>query len=275
MLRRKWPRRILTGVAVAVGAAILLVLLLLLFLDSLVEKGVRAAGPPLLGVSTKLSGASIRPLAGKVDLRGLFVGNPEGFSSPSFVQIQRIRVGASVPALLKKEVHLQEVLIDGPEFTFECKGIGRDWNYQRVLDHLEKKEKKTPGDEPRKTGEEKQPLLMKIELLRITNARVNVVVAGKRLPSLTIGGITLRNLSEDGKAIPPERIILAVLREIVVPAEKMIDLGKLRESAEEAVTSITNQAGRTAGEIRESVKGVQKEIGDLLRKPAKRSEEKK
>jgi len=278
MALSKRSKRIPIVAGVLACVLLLTVLLVSALLEAIVERGIRAAGPPLLGVQTRLDDARIRPLAGEVELRGLFIGNPEGFSSPSFMQAGRIKVGANVAALFHKEVHLREVLIDGPEFTLESKGLGSDWNYQRVLDHLgKKKESKPRRDESRRPGKEKEPVRLKIDLVRVTNVRVNVVVAGKKLPSLTIDEITLRNLSENGKAVPPERIILKVIREVVAPAEKMIDLAELRGEAGEALETARDRASRAAREAREGVsgalEGVRKGVGDLLGKPAKRSDE--
>ena len=59
-------------------------------LDSLVASAIRQYGPEITGVSVKLSSANIKPADGTAALRGLLVGNPEGFKTEHALSLGEI-----------------------------------------------------------------------------------------------------------------------------------------------------------------------------------------
>src|SRR5437879_3341314 len=77
-----------------------------LFLDSAVKQGVVTVGPRLTKVNVQLDSVSLSLLSGSGKLKGLVVGNPDGFKTP-----HAIRVGAASVSLVPSSVFADKVVI--------------------------------------------------------------------------------------------------------------------------------------------------------------------
>jgi hypothetical protein len=76
-------------VRIAIGLVVLIVLVALgihFFLDSAVKKGVETLGPKMTKVDVKLDSVSISLLSGSGKIKGLVVGNPEGYKTPHAIR---------------------------------------------------------------------------------------------------------------------------------------------------------------------------------------------
>ena len=67
----------------------------------------------------ELQSVRVSPFTGLVHLKGLVVGNPEGFHTESAAQIGEFKVQVSLPSLLTDKIVIKEILIDGPQITYE------------------------------------------------------------------------------------------------------------------------------------------------------------
>lgn len=245
---------IVAGVAVLVPILILLVVWARL--DSIVQMGVEIGGKQILGVDTRLRNAAVSPLQGKVKLEGLFVGNPEGYTAESFVKMELMRVEANVGTLLKKEVHLREVTIDGPEFTYEIRN-GKS-NLTALLEKLDSKSgEKAPAEE--KTTSE--PVKLKIDLVHITNAKAHIMLLGKQVTA-SLPDIQITNIADaNGNAIPANQVVKVLLLKMVAPIENaatgLFKMGKdLGASAGQTVTDTGKAAAEQGKKITEGVKDI-------------------
>src|ERR1700676_3221633 len=94
-------KKIIIGILVAVFALVLVALLVVFFsLNSIVKKGVETVGPIITKVDVKLGSASISPFSGSGELSKLFVGNPEGYKSPSAMQVEDMKLGVSIGSVM-------------------------------------------------------------------------------------------------------------------------------------------------------------------------------
>ena len=78
---------------ILIGALVVVVILIVVavigvsvFLDGAIKKGVETIGPEIAKVDIKLDGVSLSILSGSGSVKGLVVGNPEGYkvSTSSF-----------------------------------------------------------------------------------------------------------------------------------------------------------------------------------------------
>ena len=215
-ISKKTKRTLWIVVAVVVAVPIVVALIVLLRLGPIIRIGVEQVGSRVLGVETQLDNASVSLLRGSICFSGLNVKNPEGFESPSFVKAKLIRAGADIGDLFKNEIHIREIILDGPEFTFEHTGDRS--NVGVILDNLDRREKpegKPGGREEKHVEREKEPRKLKIDLIRITNAKLHVVLLGQEL-QLTLPKMELTNLAdEDGNGIPPKQVITRIVKSLV------------------------------------------------------------
>src|SRR5256885_2172959 len=96
---------------VAVGVSIY-------FLGSLVKKGVETVGPEITRTEIKLDGATLSLLSGSGKLKGLFVGNPQGFKTASAIKVGSVSVGVAPGSIFSDKIRVREINVVAPEITF-------------------------------------------------------------------------------------------------------------------------------------------------------------
>ena len=252
-----------------VALVVVSVLVVVLQIDALVKVAFEKVTPRILGVETGLQDVDVSFLGGSIDLTGLRIGNPEGFESPDLMKAETIRVAADISALRKNEIHIQEVILAGPEFTFEHNG--RTSNIQALLDNIEKG--KTPDeeeepDEPEKKGPGKR---IKIDLVRITNAKVHVRLLGHG-GEVGMSKFEIKNIADaEGNGVPPDElaktITVAMLKQIEVVAQASQlgeDLKKLQEEAAQGARELKEKIREETG-MDVDVEGTGKKILDTTK----------
>jgi hypothetical protein len=93
--------KILVVLAVLVVVAIVGIALLL---DSIVKKGVETVGPRVTQVEVKLDGVSLSMFSGKGEIKGLVVGNPAGYNSPTAIKVGKAGVVVNPRSVLSDKV---------------------------------------------------------------------------------------------------------------------------------------------------------------------------
>ncbi|MFH1498088.1 MAG: hypothetical protein ABII82_09720 [Verrucomicrobiota bacterium] len=89
------------------------------FIGPIVTKTVNSIGPRVTGTKVELASSDISLLTGGGALKGLFVGNPEGWKSDKAFYLAEIRLKLEPSSLLSDVIVVDEVFIDGPEFVYE------------------------------------------------------------------------------------------------------------------------------------------------------------
>ena len=259
-MSKKAKRALWIIVAAIVATPILVALIVITRLGTIVKIAVEQVGPRMLGVEVRLDDATVLPLRGSISLAGLDVGNPEGFKSPSFMKAKLIQAGADIGSLLKDEIHIKEIILDGPEFTFEY--TGDTSNVKALMDRLESGEDEDEESIP--TTERKEGALkkVKIDLIRITNARLNVILLGQSL-DLKIPKIEITDIADkDGNAVAPREVVAKILTGLAGDIRKTVEasvpqLGDISKELK-GMTGIAKDLGKDA-------KGITKDLGKDLK----------
>ena len=262
-LTKKTKRILLICVGIVIVVPIVALLVVLLQLGVFIKLGFEKAGPQVLGVSTRLDEATVSLLKGQVSLKGLAIGNPEGYTAPTFVEADLIRVAANIGALRKNEIHIREVSLDGPEFTIEYrKGKSNIKAFMEKLEGDEKgKEEKLEGDEKGKeekledVEEDKDGPTLKIDLVDIKNAKLNVMIMDQEvkvsLPSVKITGIA----DKDGNGVSPGKVAQAILGKIQAQVAQLPELAK-------ALGELSETAGELGNMLKDEGLGVGEGVKD-------------
>ena len=108
--------RLLIALVVVV---ILAVLAVGLFLDGAIKKGVETFGPKLTKVDIKLQSVSLSLLSGSGTIKGLVVGNPEGFKAGSAIKVGTASFALKPGSLLSDKIVIKSINVQEPEITFE------------------------------------------------------------------------------------------------------------------------------------------------------------
>src|SRR4051794_606538 len=83
-MMKKIAIRVLIALCIVV---ILIIVSLGFFLDGAIKRGIETVGPMVAKVPITLEGVSLSLFSGSGKVKGLFVGNPEGYKTPSAIRV--------------------------------------------------------------------------------------------------------------------------------------------------------------------------------------------
>src|SRR6185436_2752949 len=142
-------KKLLTRLLIALVVVFILVVVALgLFLDGAIKKGVETLGPQIAKVDIKLDSVSLSLLSGSAKIKGLVVGNPEGYKTPNAISVGSTSVSVSPGSLLSDKIVVKSIRVEAPEITFEG-GIGGN-NLNKIRDNVNA----TIGGEGKTTSKE-------------------------------------------------------------------------------------------------------------------------
>jgi hypothetical protein len=229
-------------VLIAVGVVLLLVVVLMLSLGQIIKAGVNTAGPKLAKVPVHLNSVVVNPLTGMVRIKGLVVGNPEGFNTPSAMELNDFKLNIKMSSLFSKAIVIEEILIDAPQITFE-KGL-KSSNLSTLQANLAPKDAAAPKPEaaPDVKPAEKKKAAKKviIEDFQLNGAKVNVTITalgGKKM-TLPLPDIHMKDIGKDSGGANPAEVISEVF-----------------DSISKAVMGAVSSAGDIAGDALKNVGG--------------------
>lgn len=194
----------LIGIALAVIVA--LGLYLVAYSGDLVKQAVETLGPRYLGVEVRLGAAEIAIADGSGELRGLIIGNPEGFAGPHLLSLGRIALGLDPLGQSGDLVVLDRIAVDAADLAIVARG--RNTNLQAIMANLESGETSEQA-----SGEDGAPRII-IRAFDFTNARTSLDsdVLGSR--SITIPDIHLEGIGEKSRGVTIREALQQMLRPI-------------------------------------------------------------
>lgn len=254
---------------IAVVLVIALVVVITLSLGSIIKKGVETVGPQITKTEMKLAGASISILSGSGALKGFLLGNPEGYKTPSAINVGEVSLGVRPGSVLSDKVHITHVKVISPEITFEGT-LGTQNNLSKILENVDSVAGSTgkpadsgagqPKTQPADAGASRK---LQVDDFLISGARVNVSMAmlgGKSL-TVPIPDIHFADLGSGPEGITAAELTRKVLNEVTAATLKAVEKGvtDFGKGATDAVKDASKSATDT---LDKATKGVD----DLFKK---------
>ena len=228
-----------------------------LFLDDAVKRGVETYGPQLTKVPVKLESVSLSLLSGAGSIKGLMVGNPEGYKSTSSIEVGTGSLALKPASLLSDKMIIQSIILESPMVTYETDLRGN--NLSKILANLEGPTEK----EPAKPAEAKPSKKYEVDdfLLRGAKLHVMINVLGGQSATVTLPEIRLKDMGKGSEGVTAAEISKQVLQKLLDESIKkaegvVMDLSK-------GATYLTPELRQTATN---SVEKVTKGLGDFLKK---------
>ncbi len=243
-------------IRIAVGLVVLVVISLVVVffsLNSIVKKGVETVGPKLTKVEMRLGGVKLSPLSGNGRLTELFVGNPEGYHTPSAIKVGDIKLGLQLSSVLSDTLVVEEVNIQAPEITFEGSLSGN--NLSKILENLDavtggEKAAKTGNPEPAAKKSEKK-FFVKDVLVKGGQIHVNITALGGKSATLALPELHLQNIGTRENGVTAAELTKQILKPLLASVTKAVgeNLANLGKGAEEIGKG-------AAGEVDKATKGL-------------------
>jgi uncharacterized protein involved in outer membrane biogenesis len=249
-------------VRIAIILVVLLVLAVVvvgLFLGSIVKKGVETVGPALTKTEMKLDGASLSFLSGSGGIKGLVVGNPEGYKTPSAIKVGSASLGVKPMSVFADKVHVTHVRIEAPDITFEGKGL-KENNLSKILENVEAASGGPSSDKQEPKGASRK---LQVDEVSVTGGKIHLSATflGGKAMTLPLPDIQMKDLGQGPEGITAAELTKRLLSEVTANTLKAVQqgVGDLGKGALDAVNDATKGAP-------EGVKDATKSIGNLFKK---------
>lgn len=254
------------AVAVLVVLVAGLVVTIVLSINPIIEKAVNTYGPKMADTDVRLGKASVSFLSGSGSLSDLFVGNPEGFTSPSSMELGDINIRVDKNSLTKQTVVIEKIVITDPTITYETKG--KINNIQTLLNNVKKNvggssdsssgsssPKNSDGAADKAEADSGKKLVIK-ELI-ITGGQINLVMPmlGGKNVTLPMGDIRMTDIGEDNKADPA-----AVFASVLAAVNRDVT-----SSVSSGLKDVTGKLGEGAKSVGGAVGEKTKDVGDKIK----------
>lgn len=238
-------------VFVVVAVVVVAVLAASLFLGAAVKGGLETLGPKLTKVEVKVESVSLSPFLGSGSIKGLVVGNPEGYKTPSAITIGTARLSLKPTSLLSDKIIIQSIKVQGPEITYETDL--KHNNLSKIKANL-KAAVGTGQAAPSSPKEAKPARKLQVNEFSLTEGKVHVSAntpLGSGTAVVPLPDIRLQNLGTG-----PDGITASELAEIVLAA---IEEGALNAGSG-AVTDIGKGAVYVAKDPANAVSNVLQKV---------------
>ncbi len=249
---------ILISTGVIIVAIIAFITIGAMNLGPIIKTATETYGPQITKTEVKLNDVSISVFSGSIKLDQFLLGNPKGFSAPSAIECETIKVSLLTDSLAKETIIIEEIYIDGPVISYEKKG--NTDNFKTIVNNIkktvagEKKEtKKESAAQPSETGSEKK---IQINNFIVKNGKINLT--GSLLKSFGDSGvgmnlpdIHLKDIGKEKKTTPAEAfaVILGAMTKDV--GGTVVEIGKtLTKQLGKAVEGVTGGTDAIGGAVK-------------------------
>ncbi|MCI0535316.1 MAG: AsmA family protein [Verrucomicrobiales bacterium] len=243
------------GVVILLVAAIVAVTL---SLDRIIKSGVETVGPQIAQVEVKLAGVSHSLFSGKGEIKGLVIGNPEGFKSESAIKVGGVAVAVQPSTVFSQKIVVNSINVAAPEVTFE--GGLKGNNLSKILANIDGS---LGGASTTSTNAAASQKKLQVNDLMITDGKINVAVPGLMGKSATVPlpTIHLTDLGKDSDGITAADLSKRIMVAILESSTKAV--GSMATELGKGVTDTATSLGKGAAD---SAEKVAKGIGDLFKK---------
>ncbi len=231
------------------------------FLDSAVKKAVETIGPQITKVDVKLDSVSISILTGSGSIKGLVLGNPEGYKAASSISLGKASLSLKPTSLLSDKIVVRSIVLEAPEITLEQGLKGNNlMTLQKNLGGDSGAEKEQTKEQPKEQSAGKK---LQVDDVLITGGKIHVTVSGLggKTAMVPLPTIHFTNLGTGPDGITPADLSKRILSELIGSAVK--EGGKaVADLAKGAVNMGGNLATNATDKIGKTLGGV----GDLFKK---------
>ncbi len=236
-----------------------------LYLEPLVKGVVHKYGTQIVGTDVNLTGFKFRPLSGFVEIDGLTVANPTGYSAPNLFSLGSIKVKLNVKSLMTDTIVVEDITVTKPEITYEMpdfttsnvmqiqENIAKNTASSSKVENVEEAEIKTEVSEKGKFVVIRKVLVEGGALSAITPLQKNETALTLNMPAIELTGI-----GEERKGVSISESITTIFNKILFNATSVVTsaLGNASEMAKKAVSATLDEAKNVTDTAKEGAKSL-------------------
>jgi uncharacterized protein involved in outer membrane biogenesis len=213
----------------------------------------------LTKVVVRLESVNLSLLSGGGKLKGLFVGNPSGYKTPSAIQVGNASLSIAPGSIFSSKVVIRSINVQAPEITFETDLKGN--NLSKIIANLPGASNGSGSTNP--SAEKKASKKLQVDNFVIGGGKIHVTVTalGGQSATVPLPEIHLTSLGQG-----PDGITAAELTELVLRA---LEREAVRVAAS-SVSDLSKEVGNLTKGLGTDANGtattITKGLGGLLKK---------
>ena len=230
------------------------------FLDTAVKRSIETVGPMLTKVDVKLESVNLSLVSGRGQLKGLFVGNPSGYKSPSAIQVGDASLAIAAGSIFSSKVVIRSINIRAPEITLETDLKGN--NLSKIVANLQAA---TGGSSSSGTAaNNKAGKKLQVDDFLITGGKIHLTITGLGGQSATVPlpEIHLTSLGQGPDGITAAELTTLVLQAVEKEAVQ-IAASSVRDNVTKEAFNLTKGLGNGANGTATTIP---KGLGSLFKK---------
>lgn len=246
------------GAGAVVAAVIAMIVLAILNLGDIIKTVTETYGPKLTKTEVRLGSADISVLSGSGSLEDFFLGNPAGFSLPSAVECDTIRIKVVNESLTTDRIIIEEIFLDGPVISYEKRG-GTD-NFKTIVNNIKQatasQDKQTDSSAQDQSGESGARKKIQINNFIVRNGTINLGGAlldkfGDKGMGINMPDMHLKDIGKEKDTSPGEAFALILSKMTGDVASSVNQVGKqLMEGVGKAVEGVSGGAESLGGAVK-------------------------
>jgi hypothetical protein len=264
---KKW---IFIGCGIVIVVIIVAVVVGLSNLGPIIKTAVNTYGPGITKTEVRLGDVGISIFSGEAKLKDLFLGNPQGFTTPQAMKVGLIHVDVDEKSIAGDTIVIDRVAVIGPEISYEKKR-GTD-NFQTILNNVQKSAGTGKTSKQTAAGKEGEGKKIVIKDFVVKGGKVTLAlsVLGNRSVTAPLPDIHLKNIGEKkGGASPAEaskEILAALYGKITSPDVTSVFTKELKAlnispdalggAAKKQLESLGKDSTKGVGAVTDKLKGL-------------------
>lgn len=295
-LPKKFAKMLFKVIGSILALILIALIALLIFIDPIIKGVVENFGPEIAGVRFELEDISVSLFRGRVEIKNLYMYNPEGFNSEYAVKLGDVAMETEVMSWIgKKKAIIREIRLRDVTVNYEAPFPKlTDSNLQAILDHVQKaagqqasqtqsapeesapvpeepaeKPAEEPAEEPVEepveesapAAEEDDQRRFQLDKLIIENVQLAVVIKNRpeiRIP-ITITLPEMGPVGTDEKGLTGTEIAFALSAEIV---RGLTD--SVIRSSDQISRDVTRQGMKIVDDVKGQVKDYTDNVKDVV-----------
>lgn len=217
-------------------------------LDGWVKSAVETYGSEYTGVAVTLDGVSLSLLDGQGELRGLTVGNPEGYEGEYAMRVARISFAVEPRNLLEDPIVIERIEIEGAEVHAESRNL-RETNLQVIQSNV--RAATPPADPEAAPGRQ-----LIIERLSITGTETSVTAAALGSAAVQVPDLTLTEVGRQSNGASIGQVLEQILQPMLAAVMSSFTEGRVRELIEERGSELRDRVDEEAGRLRDRLRQI-------------------
>jgi hypothetical protein len=262
MKRSVWVRRLLI-VACLIAAVVAVVLVVAVMrIEDVVKVGIEKTLSYVLEVDVTVEKVDVRIRNGHVTVRGIRIGNPEGFDTDHAFEAGVVEAKVNLRSFTSQQQIIHEINIRHPSVILE-QGL-RSSNLSRLIESASRfSSDQPPGeDAPEEVG---KPMVIETILVESANVSLSApVLRGQKL-SIPLPTLTIRDIGKgkDKPAIAEAmiRFFGAILKEIAAMPGDLVP-AELREALGASLQDVMGRMGAAGGLLKQTGAGAVQGVGE-------------